>query len=161
MQKREANVIMFKFNLNFINVVFKWLGSVWLVYHGVLLLVYTVYNIICQCVRRCDFLTTQLILKSILAHLFWGDLGFNFEDSNRMLHVIHLGHLDSSLPSSWVSPLHWLKKKKRKAHSQSKTMRAHDAQLAPSVSKRGGVFPPGGSVACVCAPTGGRRTTGI
>lgn len=114
MQKREANVIMFKFNLNFINVVFKWLGSVWLKYHGVLLLVYTVYNIICQCVRRCDFLTTQLILKSILAHLFWGDLGFNFEDSNRMLHVIHLGHLDSSLPSSWVSPLHWLKKKREK-----------------------------------------------
>lgn len=114
MQKREANVIMFKFNLNFINVVFKWLGSVWLVYHGVLLLVYTVYNIIYQCVRRCDFLTTQLILKSILAHLFWGDLGFNFEDSNRMLHVIHLGHLDSSLPSSWVSPLHWLKKKREK-----------------------------------------------
>lgn len=114
MQKREANVIMFKFNLNFINVVFKWLGSVWLVYHGVLLLVYTVYNIICQCVRRCDFFTTQLILKSILAHLFWGDLGFNFEDSNRMLHVIHLGHLDSSLPSSWVSPLHWLKKKREK-----------------------------------------------
>lgn len=114
MQKREANVIMFKFNLNFINVVFKWLGSVWLVYHGVLLLVYTVYNIICQCARRCDFFTTQLILKSILAHLFWGDLGFNFEDSNRMLHVIHLGHLDSSLPSSWVSPLHWLKKKREK-----------------------------------------------
>lgn len=114
MQKREANVIMFKLNLNFINVVFKWLGSVWLVYHGVLLLVYTVYNIICQCVRRCDFFTTQLILNSILAHLFWGDLGFNFEDSNRMLHVIHLGHLDSSLPSSWVSPLHWLKKKREK-----------------------------------------------
>lgn len=115
MQKREVNVIMFKFNLNFINVVFKWLGSVWLKYHGVLLLVYTVYKIKCQCVLCWyDFLTTQLILKSILAHLFWGDLGFNFEDSNRMLHVIHLGHLDSSLPSSWVSPLHWLKKKREK-----------------------------------------------
>lgn len=62
--------------------------------------------------------------------------------------------------STAAESLHW-KKKRRKSRSQSKTMRAHDAQLAPSVSNRSGVFPPGGFIACVCAPNVERRTTGI
>lgn len=50
-------------------------------------------------------------------------------------------------------------KKARKP--RKKTMTTHDAQLVPSTSSSGGVSPHGGTVACVCAPTRGKRTRGI
>lgn len=50
---------------------------------------------------------------------------------------------------------------KKSKKTKEKTMTTHDAQLVPSTSSSGGLSPPGGIVACVCAPTRGKRTRGI
>lgn len=128
-----------------------------------------VYKLICQCVyteiTTAILSTTSVILKSISPEGGRNlNPSFDFEGLNRMFCVCYtLADLTAVYTAAAAAAAESLlsTEKGRKAHSQSKTMSAHDAQLAPSVSSSGGVFPPGGSVACVRAPTGGRRTTGI